>query len=206
MNAFLSTIKVSVGMLGALLFLTATAAIGSSTNFPGNVTVTSNLVVVGTLTVSNDTDAIKDVFVNGSLSVTNIGPSQPDQSLYLSGSDSDDNGAAGNVVITGGAGDWYYGDYCGGDVLITGGASANGTTAGNVILQGGQSMLGREGSPGSIFLRSAGDIEFQTGEGVPLLALYNDGTLNAHNNYLINVRIVPQGDLSMGSFTNSPPH
>jgi len=136
MNKFARNLVFSTILFCIALVFSPYTAMGD-TNFPGNVTVTSNLVVKGTLTVSNNVDAIKDVFVSGSLAVTNIGPGQASMSLYLSGADSDDNGDGGKVLISGGAGD-FYGDYNGGAVVITGGsASGEGPYGGDVILQGG---------------------------------------------------------------------
>ena len=204
MNKFARNLVFSTILFCIALVFSPYTAMGD-TNFPGNVTVTSNLVVKGTLTVSNNVDAIKDVFVSGSLAVTNIGPGQASMSLYLSGADSDDNGDGGKVLISGGAGD-FYGDYNGGAVVITGGsASGEGPYGGDVILQGGSG--GSHVYPGNVILRDGGDtgyVELQTSEGTTRFYLQQDGTLNANSSFIKNARILPQGDLTMGVFTNSP--
>jgi hypothetical protein len=44
----------------------------------------------------------------------------------------------------------------------------------------------------------------QTFEGTTRFYLQQDGTLNASSSFIKNARILPQGDLTMGVFTNSP--
>ena len=165
---------------------------------------------------------------NGTLSATNITPSQANQSISISGADSSGFGftyGGGAVVISGGSGDTSASDDGGavtlrggiawgghaGDVSIVGGYQGERGRGGNVILQGG-AATGDDSSCGSVILknvdsdnyRAPGYVMLQTSDGTTRFWLQSDGTLNANNNYIAYARVRPQGDLAMGSFTNSP--
>src|SRR5216684_107245 len=77
-----------------VLVCTAILVIGpiawcADTNFNGNVGIKSNLVVGGTVTVTNNATFISNLAVNGSFSVTNIVPNQANGSLSIFGANSD---------------------------------------------------------------------------------------------------------------------
>jgi hypothetical protein len=191
MNKFARTPKFLVAAFCAALCMAAQTSLWGDTNFPGNVTITSNL------------------FVNGSLAVTNIGPAQANTSISISGADGDGYGSPGDVLISGGdAGDVENA----GGVVITGGRASQEGHGGEVVLQGGRGTA--DGSAGNVILKNrrnddsgiGGDglVVLVTSDGTARFWLREDGTLNANGNYLAGARVLPQGDLSMGSFTSSP--
>ena len=194
MKEFIRSLRVSFILLCGAGLLLGRAALGSDGSF-GNLTVTN------------------DALVGDTLSVTNIVPFQANAAVFLKGSDSDGNADGGGLVLSGGAGYDHtgdgYGSNNGGSILITGGASPGGQS-GSVILQGGNGTAGEyaNGYAGDVVLKNGvsylavgGNVKLETSDGTTRFYLQSDGTLNANNNYIKNSRVLPQGDLSMGSFT-----
>jgi hypothetical protein len=192
MKAPTNRIKVLLVLLCVLPAL-APVAQGATITFDSNVSVNSNLVVIGTL------------------STTNLIPNQANISISIAGGASDGTTNAGDVVISGGGGGYLAN---GGNVFLKGGRNGYQDTAGSVMLQGGASTYGSQG--GDVILKNndnnfyttgdtyGGHVRLQTSDGTTRFWLQQNGTLNLSGNYIAYARIVPQGDLSMGSFTNSP--
>jgi hypothetical protein len=194
----------------AVAFCTAQVALGD-TNFPGNVTVSSNLVV------------------NGTASLTNIVPNSASSSVYISGANNSGSTSAGAVVITGGGAGF---EAPAGNVVLQGGGGGYQSNGGSIILQGGYATY--QSIAGDVILKNMtnlytgtlngtdGFVKLQTANGTTRFYLQTDGTLNASSDAIVNIgalnlasvtitnwvqvvaHIGPLGDVSMGSFTNSP--
>jgi hypothetical protein len=200
MNRFTSSSKFLAVAVGAILMLGVGSARGQDTNFSGNVTVSSNLTVDGSVSATNivPSQASASIAIAGAIS----SGSAAGGSVLISGGHAGYDLAAGNVVVQGGTG--TYGG-AGGNVLLLGGVGSAFTTGGNVILQGGTNAPGY--TVGSVILQnqgSGGYVELQTSDGTTRFWLQSDGTFNASGNYINDAKITPQGDLTMGSFTNYP--
>jgi hypothetical protein len=202
-NGTLSVTNIG-GSLGVASNLVVKGAL-SVTNINSTVSIASNLLVNGTLSVNNNVSMSSNLVVNGALNANSIVPNQANQSITISGADSSGVGpsSGGAVVISGGSGDTGASDN-GGDVTIRGGIAWGGH-GGDILIAGG--YQGEQGRGGDVILQGgagAGHVMLQTSDGTTRFWLQDDGSLNASGNYLVGARIAAQGDLSMGSFTNSP--